>query len=472
MKRAAKILALLVVLVTVLTVSAFASDFDHCADALKDLGLFQGTNKGYELDRAPTRTEAGVMLVRLLGKEEEAKAITEYTAPFTDVQDWAKPYVQYLYDNGLTKGKNETTFGYSDLCTAQQYATFLLRALGYSDAEGGDFTYAKALDFAREKGVVDMANCDEKNFLRDDVVAMSYTALATAPKSGEADLLTKLVKEGAIQDAKGYDKKFEAFRGYIAAAQADAGSTKTSMTMDMTFDMKTSGVQFMSGSMKLNTAMDMNVEHMDQSKMAMTGSIDMQMDPVLAEDMGMAAGESQFKSNINYYYADGYYYMEMDGQKLKMPLSFEEVMGQVDQMGATASVEPISMLKDITATKSGTTTTYTLTYAGGAMNSLVGTALSMVPTEATGGATAPDMTMGDLTASFEVRSGHMSAMTMKMDMAMTVENKPVSMNMEIKVGDVKTGDSVTVKLPDDLDTYAEVIGGADAPATTTTTAAA
>lgn len=43
------------------------------------------------------------MLVRLLGKEAEAEKLT-YTAPFTDLKGWEKPYVQYLYDNGLANG--------------------------------------------------------------------------------------------------------------------------------------------------------------------------------------------------------------------------------------------------------------------------------------------------------------------------------------------------------------------------------
>ena len=38
------------------------------------------------------------------------------------------------------------------------YTTFLLRALGYSDAKG-DFTYAKALDFGEQVGLVDDINC-------------------------------------------------------------------------------------------------------------------------------------------------------------------------------------------------------------------------------------------------------------------------------------------------------------------------
>ena len=121
-----------------LMATAGAANFDHCADQLKDLGLFQGTEQGYELDRAPTRAEAATMLVRLLGKEDEAKAL-DYAAPFTDLAGWEKPYVQYLYENGLTTGVTETTFKPDQGCSAQMYTTFLLRALGYSDAANGDF---------------------------------------------------------------------------------------------------------------------------------------------------------------------------------------------------------------------------------------------------------------------------------------------------------------------------------------------
>ena len=47
------------------------------------------------------------------------------------------------------------------------YTTVLLRALGYSDAADGDFTYADAVDFGTSIGLVDIANCDASNFLRD-----------------------------------------------------------------------------------------------------------------------------------------------------------------------------------------------------------------------------------------------------------------------------------------------------------------
>ena len=75
-----------------LTGMAGAANFTHCADALKNMGLLVGTQNGYELDRTPTRAEAAIMLVRLLG-EEDAAMVGNYDVPFTDVPDWAAPYI-------------------------------------------------------------------------------------------------------------------------------------------------------------------------------------------------------------------------------------------------------------------------------------------------------------------------------------------------------------------------------------------
>lgn len=238
MKKVMKSMVLGSLAAAMLASGAAAANFTSSADVLNELGLFQGSESGYELDRAPDRAEAATMLVRLLGKEEAAK--TYYAAnadafPFTDMDngyDWAKPYVAWLYSEGLTSGATATTFEPGNPCTAQQYTTFLMRALGYSDAAGGDFTYDNAIAFATEKGVVDAYNMDADNFLRDDVVAMSYTALSAAPKSGETDLLTKLVNEGAIEaeTAAPVQHTFTALRNFNKAYEAVAATTSADAT--------------------------------------------------------------------------------------------------------------------------------------------------------------------------------------------------------------------------------------------------
>ena len=84
-------------MVFALSVTAFAATpAATAAQKLDDLGLFQGMGNNadgtpnYGLDQTPTRAQAVTMLVRLLGKEQEAQNST-YSAPFTDVADWAKP---------------------------------------------------------------------------------------------------------------------------------------------------------------------------------------------------------------------------------------------------------------------------------------------------------------------------------------------------------------------------------------------
>jgi len=199
MKKLHSVLALALALLMLVPCFASAVSFTAQADAMKDMGLFLGTNNGYDLDKEPTRAQAAVMLVRFLGKEAEAKA-GEWETPFTDVPDWAKPYVGYLYENDLTKGMSETTFVPDDVCSAQMYVTFILRALGYMDENGKDtFEYAKVFDFAEEKNLITAENCDKDNFLRDHMVGIAYRALTLPTADGTYALLaSKLWIGGSI----------------------------------------------------------------------------------------------------------------------------------------------------------------------------------------------------------------------------------------------------------------------------------
>ncbi|NLO26468.1 MAG: hypothetical protein GX114_10085, partial [Clostridiales bacterium] len=171
------------------------------AEALKPLGVFIGTEKGFELERPATRMEAAVMLTRLLGKEEQAR---EENNPhtFEDVPEWGGFYVGYLYKNGLAAGVSESQFGSEGKCTAQMYVTFVLRALGYSDKEGADFTYADALDFAVQIELISAGQRDEwssREFIRDDLAGISYDALRQEIKEGRQTLSEKLFGEDVLE---------------------------------------------------------------------------------------------------------------------------------------------------------------------------------------------------------------------------------------------------------------------------------
>jgi alpha-tubulin suppressor-like RCC1 family protein len=171
------------------------------AEALKPLGVFVGTDKGFELERPATRMEAAVMLTRLLGKEEQARGENN-PHPFEDVPEWGGFYIGYLYKNGLAAGVSESQFGSDGKCTAQMYVTFILRALGYSDKDGEDFTYADALDFAVQIGLISAGQRDEwlaREFLRDDLAGISYDALKQVVKEGGQTLSEKLFGEDVLE---------------------------------------------------------------------------------------------------------------------------------------------------------------------------------------------------------------------------------------------------------------------------------
>lgn len=177
-------------------------DIEFYADCLKIMGLFSGTNNGYETDRCPTRIETAVMLTRLLGKEEDALS-SNLSHPFTDVPPWADPYIGYLFQNGLIKGVGNNLFGSDFLVTPLQYAVFVLRSLGYTE-EKGDFTYDQALDKMLSLGVLNKSElheiAPEGEFTRGLMAYASFKTLQTLIKGSEERLIDRLVRTGAVSE--------------------------------------------------------------------------------------------------------------------------------------------------------------------------------------------------------------------------------------------------------------------------------
>lgn len=181
--------------------AGYEAAYTAYADALQMLGLFKGTDKGYELERAPQRQEALIMLIRLLGEEPDALA-TEFRAPFTDMPGWADgpKYISYAYEKGYTNGTSASTFSpYAD-GTAEQYLTFVLRSLGYRDGE--DFVWnTTSRDLAVRLGLVTQAELESigrTGFMRDHVALISYRALGVRLKAGGGTLADRLLLRGVI----------------------------------------------------------------------------------------------------------------------------------------------------------------------------------------------------------------------------------------------------------------------------------
>ncbi len=178
---------------------------NELAKELKNLGLFRGvSDTDFDLDRAPTRVEALVMLIRLLGCEEEALE-GSWRCHFTDVPEWAGKYVGYGYSHNLTNGESDTLFGSGNASSAT-FLTFVLRALGYSDANGEDFTWDNPYALAKRVGLLD-ETVNVNIFERGDAVCVMHSALKANVKGTETPLSARLISQGVFTKGA-YDKYF------------------------------------------------------------------------------------------------------------------------------------------------------------------------------------------------------------------------------------------------------------------------
>ena len=435
MKRFLTLIFTCALLCAALCVSAGASDFDSVAQELSTIGMFRGTASGFELDRAPKRSEAAIMLVRLYGAEEEANAqykAGEISHPFTDVSEYTSPYVAWLYTKGITNGTSATTFSSQNTCTLQNYLVFLLRALGYQD--GKDFQYADAKTFAQECGFYQplMFGGD---FLRDDLAALTEQALAANVKGADKALIAQLIEEGAIDAAaaKPLSDKISLYRE-IQSASPDMKEKSMDMDMDMKMIITAEG------------------ETLDSS---VTGNIKVISDDPknlqMATDMKTSIFGMELLSST--WYKDGWMYSAIttDGEtertKVQTELTAEEALAEASV--GDMDVSALSMTKSISKAASGSDTVYTFVLTEGALNEIMAGELDEL--------TGAEITIGEITASYTVNAqGRLTTISMKYDMTAHIPADPsdgteatdasYKYDMTMKVNAV--GDAVKITFPD------------------------
>ena len=163
-------------------------DYNALADALKQMGLFQGTGtaygSGYDLEQAPTRIVGLVMFLRLIGEEGAALSSTAAN-PFADTPAWCDRYVAYAYEKGYTKGNNISAGG-------QRYFG------------PPDFSWANAVGKSVEFGVLnaaEQAKLTGSPFLRAQVAYLSYFALSAPLKDGSGILLDRTAASSGVDKA-------------------------------------------------------------------------------------------------------------------------------------------------------------------------------------------------------------------------------------------------------------------------------
>ena len=452
MKKLLTICITALLLTAALCVTASASDYDAVAEDLSAIGMFRGTANGFELDRAPTRSEAAIMLVRLYGAEDSAKtayAAGEITHPFTDVSAFASPYVAWVYTNGISKGTSATTFGSSNACSAKMYSAFLLRALGYQD--GTDFAYADTLTFAQEKGFFDVSMYTGA-FLRDDLAAITYQALASDLKDGSTYLLDSLVKSGAI-DAKAaapITEKVDTYRALLSTVGETMGtSLDTDMDMKMKMNMAVTSKDPETGKDVTETeAMDMTAT--GNVKMILDGSgIQMAMD-MTTNTMGETVKTGTWMK-------DGWMYVQSGDTSYKYEVADQlgAYQALLDQSMSQMSVAMLPMIDSISAKKSGSDTIYTLEM-GDAISGMMDDMMGMAGLADLG----MNLSLEDVSCTYTYTvssSNQLKSATAVMDMTMKMnidagDEGAMSMAADIHADvdmDVKaTGKDVKISYPD------------------------
>ena len=135
-------------------------------EVLKAVGVMTGDENGnFNPNKQVTRAEMAVVMANLLDlKVEDFKGAS---LPFTDVPEWAVPYVAACYADGITAGISATQYGSNNSVTTAQAALMMMKALGY-------FQYSR--DFGSDWQVATVKQ-GSKIDLFDGIVAGASTAM-------------------------------------------------------------------------------------------------------------------------------------------------------------------------------------------------------------------------------------------------------------------------------------------------------
>lgn len=184
--------ALSLVLAAALVLGSVPAGFaatSTAGETLKGYGLVAGdTNGNLNEDKTITRGEMMVVLARLLGKFEEAKA---YSIPSTskDVAGhWAANYIAYAEKEGWTAGKGNGMFDPQGTVTLQEVSVFMLKALGYTADWNTAVKAATDLGLLKEVVATDAA----AKVLRSDVFTSALNTINTPVKDSTVKLGEKL----------------------------------------------------------------------------------------------------------------------------------------------------------------------------------------------------------------------------------------------------------------------------------------
>lgn len=166
-------------------------------ELLKEINIIKGTSLGLEEEKTLTREQAIVILLRMLGLEEEAQNFPSYLQ-FSDVPatHWSAPYVNYAYTKGITNGIGNGKFGLGQVVNKKSMASYMLRALGHT----ADWSSEDIMGKARKFGItLDFTEGSEQITRGQAFIYMTNTL--TQPKNNETKMLLETLSLSTFQDS-------------------------------------------------------------------------------------------------------------------------------------------------------------------------------------------------------------------------------------------------------------------------------
>ncbi len=158
------------------------------------------------------------------------------------------------------------------------------------------------------------------------------------------------------------------------------------------------------------------------------------------------------------YYLDGYMYMDMLGQKIKMPIAMGDMMQQ-SMASANAFDVPTDIVKDMNLWDEGENKVIGFTIDDSRMNEFLQTVLGS--TGLTGMMEGTSMSLHNIKGEYVVNPNNdLIKMRLKMDMSMTMDGETITMSMDGDVGIADPGQPVDVPVPN-IAEYTDITAAAN-----------
>ena len=145
-----------------------SNDNQEAIEVLQTVGIMTGDQNGnFNPDGSITRNEMAVVMAHLLNLDYD---YYRGTNPFTDVPEWAAPYVAACAAEGVVAGIGNGQYGGDQKVTAAQASLMIMKALGY---------FQNAEDFGTDWQVATIRQASYIN-LFDNINANAESALTRA----------------------------------------------------------------------------------------------------------------------------------------------------------------------------------------------------------------------------------------------------------------------------------------------------